>query len=364
MEESQRLELERLLEELETYRGRHTELITVYVPAEASLINTIKQLDTEKSTAVNIKSKNNRKNVVDALERLTRHLRLFKATPPNGLALFCGNVSEKEGQPDIKIWSYEPPIAIRVKMYRCDQTFVLDPLKEILEVKEVYGLVVMDRREATLGVLEGKSIRVLKKLTSGVPGKMRAGGQSAQRFERLTEGMAVAFYRRITELMKDQFFDMPKLKGLLVGGPGATKETMLKEGQLVTALKQKIIAVKDISYTDEFGLKILVEACQDILAKEEITKEKDEMNKFFTLLATKPDKIAYGVAEVKRALELGAVERLFLSKKLKKEDMTEFEKMAASKSSEIILISTETDEGAQFYNLGGVGAILRYSIGQ
>jgi peptide chain release factor subunit 1 len=362
MEEKERLKLEELLEELEGYRGRHTELITVYVPTGYSLNNIAKQLETEKSTAVNIKSKSTRKNVLDALERLTRHLKLYKNTPKNGLALFSGNVSDKEGQPDIKIWAVEPPMPINVKMYRCDQTFVLDPLKEFLQVQEVYGLVVMDRREATLGVLEGKSIRVLKKMTSGVPGKMRAGGQSSQRFERLTEGMALEFYRRVTDAMKTQFFDMPKLKGILIGGPGPTKEEMLKEGQLTTALRQKVLGVKDIGYTDEFGLNLLVEASQDILAKQEITHEKEVMKKFFTMLAKEPEKISYGENEVKKALDMGAVQTLFLSKKLNKKKIIEFEKMAVDISANVEFISTDTDEGNQFNNLGGVGAILRYQI--
>ena len=500
MEEPEKLKLERLIEELESYRGRHTELITVYVPAEYSMNLIINQLDTEKSTAVNIKSKNTRKSVLDALERITRQLRLYKGTPKNGLAVFSGNISKTEGSEDIKVWTYEPPVPIKIKMYRCDQTFVLDPLKELLEVAEVYGLVVMDRREATLGVLEGKSIRILKRMTSGVPGKHRAGGQclspetlimkdngeiieikeshnpislrsfdfsknsfcsskikdkwltqkkglkittdktsiissydhlffvknndkiiekialdlktgefllmeshnkliptkivdirildklmkmidisvenrnfiangiivhnSAQRFERLTEGMAVEFYRRVANAMKNQFFDMEKLKGILIGGPGPTKESMLKEGQIVTALKNKILAVKDIGYTDEFGLNVLVETSQDILAKEGITKEKAEMKQFFTSLAKEPEKTAYGEEEVKRILKLGAVQKLFLSKKLDRKKMMELEQMAIDISAEVVLISVETDEGKQFYNLGGIGAILRYAVGE
>lgn len=364
MEEPEKLKLEILLEELEGYRGRHTELITVYVPADYNLNIAIKQLETEKSTAVNIKSKNTRKSVLDALERITRQLRLYKETPKNGLAVFAGNISKTEGQEDIRVWSYEPPVPIKVKLYRCDQTFVLDPLKELLEISEVFGLVVMDRKEATLGVLEGKNVRVLKRMTSGVPGKHRAGGQSAQRFERLTEGMAVEFYRRVTEAMHQQFFSMPKLKGIIVGGPGPTKESMIEEGQLMTALKNKILAVKDVGYTDEFGLKQLIEAAQDILIKEEITKEKEAMKKFFTHLAIKPDKVAYGEAEVNRALDLGAVDTLYLSKKLQKDQRFALEEKAIGISAEVILISDETDEGKQFLNLGGMGAILRYAIGE
>ena len=41
MEETQKFELEAILEELEGYRGRHTELITVYIPAGATMTSRI-----------------------------------------------------------------------------------------------------------------------------------------------------------------------------------------------------------------------------------------------------------------------------------------------------------------------------------
>ncbi|MEK6848766.1 MAG: peptide chain release factor 1, partial [Nanoarchaeota archaeon] len=124
---------------LEKIRGRHTELITVYVPAGFSLNSVAKQLEAEKSTASNIKSKNTRKAVLDSLERITRELKLHKETAENGMAIFCGNVSETEGQEDIQLWVIEPPYPSRIRMYRCDQTFVVEPLKEMLKAKEVYG---------------------------------------------------------------------------------------------------------------------------------------------------------------------------------------------------------------------------------
>jgi len=362
MEEEQSMNLERLIDELESYRGRHTELITVYIPADAALLNTAKQIEQEKSTAVNIKSKNTRKNVLDALERISRHLKLFKGTPKNGLAIFCGNISEQEGQPDIKIWSLEPPSPINVKMYRCDQTFVIEPLKEMLEATDVYGLVVIDRKEATLGMLEGKVIRKLKHMTSGVPGKMRAGGQSSVRFERNTEIMAVEFYRKVGESMKELFFHVKNLKGILIGGPGQTKNVFIDQGQLITALKNKIAAVKDVGDTGETGLHELVEAAQETLAQEAITKEKELLKTFFTMLATKPEKIAYGETEVRKVLTLGAAEKLYLSKDLDRVKIDELRRMADDTSAETVFISTDTNEGKQFKNLGGMGAILRYQI--
>src|SRR3989344_1261357 len=109
MDEEQKANLSRTLKELESHRGRHTELVTVYVPAGYNLNMVSKQLEAEKSTAQNIKSSVTKNNVVDALERLSRHLKLYKQTPKNGLALFCGNISETEGQQYIEIWAIEPP---------------------------------------------------------------------------------------------------------------------------------------------------------------------------------------------------------------------------------------------------------------
>jgi len=125
----------------------------------------------EKSTAANIKSKTTRSNVTDALERIIRELKTHKQTPPNGLALFSGNVSEKQGSQNIELWTFEPPKPLNIRLYRCDQTFVIESLKQMLEVEELYGLLVIDRQTATIGLLEGKRIKTLQKFTSGVPGK-------------------------------------------------------------------------------------------------------------------------------------------------------------------------------------------------
>lgn len=172
-----RRELKRFIKELAKIRGRHTELVSVYVPAGYDIIKIIQHLQEEQGTAKNIKDAKTRGNVIDSLERCIRHLRLFKQTPLNGLAIFAGNVAAQEGKSDIQVWSIEPPEPLSVRLYRCDQTFVIDLLRDMMESTEVYGLIVMDRREATLGFLRGTLIQKATHLTSGVPGKIKAGGQ-------------------------------------------------------------------------------------------------------------------------------------------------------------------------------------------
>ena len=133
---------------------------------------------------------------------------------------------------------------------------------------------------------------------------------------------------------------------------------------LATELREKILAVKDLSYTEEFGLQELVERSKDVLANEEVMGEKKIMNQFLTLLAKTPGKAGYGEKEVYTKLELGAVDILLLSESLNDETIDKFELKAKELGSEVRIISVETREGVQLRDLGKVAAIYRYDVGE
>jgi len=251
---------------------------------------------------------------------------------------------------------------LKSRLYRCDKEFVLDDLREMLEVSEVFGLLVLDRKEATIGLLEGKRIASLQKMTSGVPSKVRAGGQSSQRFHRITENLTKKFYKRIAEEMKNIFLNMPKLKGIIVGGPIPTKDEFLDGEYLITNLREKVIGKIDIGDASESGLQELVIKSQDLLINHERVLEKKEIENFFINLGENREKTFLGESETKRALEAGAVDILFISEKIPKSLTKELIGIANNMGSEVKIISTEITEGEQFYNMGGIGAILRFKI--
>jgi peptide chain release factor subunit 1 len=358
--ETERFHLKKTIKELEQYRGRHTELVSVYVPQGYELVKVIQHLAEEQGTASNIKSTSTRKNVIDALEKMMQHLKLFKRTPENGMAVFSGNVAEREGQSDVRVWSIEPPVPLKTRIYRCDKQFVLDILQDMLDTKEVYGLVVIDRRDATIALLKGKSIIPLVKTHSEVPGKFKAGGQSAMRFSRQREGAAKEHYRKVAEYMKDQLFHLEGLKGIIVGGPGPTKHDFIEEGEITNELKKKIIAIKDLSYTDEFGLQELLEKSEDVLANEEVMEEKKLVNRFLDYLAKNQKMVTYGEKEVMKHLQMGAVDTVLISEEMGDEKILQFEEEAKKMGTTLKIISTETREGAQLRDLGKVAALLRY----
>lgn len=173
----EKYKLKKLVNKLEKIKGRHTELVSVYVPSGQNLDSVKNQIASEAETASNIKSKTVRKNVQTALEKMVAELKKYKKTPENGMVLFSGNVSSEEGKNDFQLWAIHPPEKLNVRLYRCDSEFVLEPLKEMLEAKYAYGLLVLDHRNASVALLKGTNIITLQEMSSYVMGKFKAGGQ-------------------------------------------------------------------------------------------------------------------------------------------------------------------------------------------
>jgi peptide chain release factor subunit 1 len=358
----ERFKIKKMLSDLGKHRARHTELISVYIPAGYDASKVKQQLSNEAGTARNIKSSGTRKNVQDALEKMIRALLLYKRTPPNGLALFAGNVAEREGQSDIRIWEIEPPTPLKTKVYRCDQTFFLEPLKEFISIREVYGLIVIDKQEANIALLKGKAIIIVKNFDSVVPGKTRAGGQSAARFSRVRDGMLKDFFKKVGDTVNKTFLGNKDVKGIIIGGPGPNKEQFFKGNFILTPIKEKVLGLIDTGYTGQQGLEEIVARGEDLLAQEEITKEKAIINRLFDFLAKKPSFVAYGEDEVRKALDIGAVKTLMISEDFDETKIEELSEKCEEFKGEWVVVSTDTKEGVMLKNLSGIAAILRYPL--
>lgn len=360
---NEKLKLRKLIKQLKSYRGRHTEFVTVYIPPGTEMSKIINQLQDEQGTATNIKDKNTSKAVITALERMIRTLKTFDKTPKNGLAIFSGNISDKENVANFQIFSIIPPEPINLKLYRCDQRFITQALEEIDSNETVYAIVAIDKSEATVGLLIGSSIKVIKNMNSTVPGKFKTGGQSAQRFERIRAGAAVEFYKRVADVLVKEFTFMKELKGIIVGGPGTTKNNFVDGNYINEEIKKKIIGIKDITYTSAFGLKELVDKSEDILANDEIMTERKVLKEFFETLAKKSNMVTYGLNRTKEALNMGAVNKLILIDDLiENDDLEEITKLCEDSKTELILVTDKTPEGTQYKGLTGIGGILRFPI--
>lgn len=392
------------MEEIQNYRGRGTELISVYVPGNKQISDVMAYLRNEQSQASNIKSKTTMKNVQSAIDSIAARLKTYKAPPENGVVIFCGEVPRAGDQTKMVQYVINPPEPITAFLYRCDSTFFTEPLQSMLLDKKCYGLLTIDRSEATIGLLIGSRIQVLKHFDSLVPSKHHQGGQSSVRFERLIEIAAHEFFKKVADNANELFLNRPEIQGILIGGPGATKEYFVKEEYLHHELRKIIMTpLVDTGYTDESGLRELVQNSQNIIQDMQLTEEKKYMQRFFAeLRKTDGGLSCYGENEVRYALSMGAVDMLLLSDTLKKrriavqcpnghlhemtvdnadqrflcpdcgqsanvvkdEDLIDnLYDLADSFNTRLQLISGDSEEGDMLLRaFGGIAALLRYKL--
>ncbi len=397
-------EFRRVIEELNEYEGSGTQLVTIYVPPDRRISDVTQHVTQEHSEASNIKSKDTRKNVQDALSSIKSRLQYYDTPPENGMVLFSGAVDSGGGQTEMITRVLEsPPQPVESFRYHCDSDFFTEPLEEMLADNGLYGLIVLDRREANVGWLRGKRVEPVKSATSLVPGKQRKGGQSAQRFARLRLEAIDNFYQEIAGMANDLFVpERHDLDGVLVGGPSPTKDEFLDGDYLHHELQDQVLGKFDVSYTDESGLYDLVDHAEEALADAEVMKDKNQMEDFFKQLH-EGDLATYGFDQTRRNLMMGSVERLLLSEDLRQDviaydcgDTEEYElverggeapdyecddgtsaeiadredaidhliNIAEQRGTETKFISTDFEKGEQLYDaFGGIAGILRYSTG-
>ena len=399
----------KLISELSNKEGRGTELVSLYIPPKKPIHEAIANLREEWGTAGNIKSDTTRNHVQDALTKAMQRLKLYRTAPDTGLVVFSGALpTNGPGSEVVNVWEIIPPKPVTQYLYQCDDHFHVEWLKDMLREEKVYGILVIDSSEVGMGILSGDRLEVVDVLTSGISGKTRKGGQSARRYERGREMELTYYFNRVGEHATRVFIDNNKVTGLLVGGPGPTKDEFLKGGYLHYELQKKIIAVLDLGYSGREGVRELVDKGADVLKDVRLVEEKRLVQKFLAEVNKQMGLAVYGLPRVMDALQKASAEVVLVSEDLdmvridaacrkcetvksdtvaaakkiqQRQEMTStpctkcgstdydvmekdlvdvLEELAFQVGSKVEVISSGTEEGSMFKSFGGVGAILRY----
>lgn len=410
---ARRLRLKLALEDLREMKGFGTELVTLIIPPDRQVSDARSMLQNEHGQAANIKSKGTRKNVQGAIESALSTLSRFKTPGEHGLAIFVGSIIVGNNKSRmVNIVVDDPPQALISFRYRCDSRFELTQLEEMLIDKKSYALFVIDRSEAAYGIATGKRIHVQEHLVSNIMGKHRQGGQSAQRFERLIEEAAHNFFKRATEHACSYWLpNLENIQAVIIGGPGATKDYVVKNEYFHHEITKKIAKTTfDVGYSNESGVRELVENAGQLMDQIDLDAERQIMNRFLEELVRAHPKATYGQVMINNALTQGAVDTLLISEGLRgnmvklackkcghgKDDSWEvrlgnqdevpacpaceaggdaiqersshsiidsLSQMAQESNSQVVYISVDTEEGSQLMQgFGGLAAILRYPM--
>lgn len=137
-------------------------------------------------------------------------------------------------------------------------------------------------------------------------------------------------------------------------------------------LAERIADVKSVNSTGKAGI---YEALRSgILAKTlkraRMVEEALAVEEVLRRLGTGRGDVAYGLSEVERASSIGAVEEMLVTDELiresPEEELSRLERLmynVESRGGRVRVISVEHEAGAKLKSLGGVAALLRFSIG-
>ena len=407
--------IRKTLDELSQKSGRGTELITVYIPKGKQLHEIIGSLQQEQGTADNIKSDLTRTHVVDSLGKVVQRLKLYKKTPAKGLVMFCGALPPDGGGPlgseVVRVWEIEPPKDLNQYLYRCDDHFHVDILKDMLKDDNLIGFLAIDAKDAGWGLLHGNKVEFLTQTGSGVAGKHRQGGQSAKRFQKLREMELSYYYNRVATTTREYFLDIYKIKGLIISGPGPTKEDFINGGYLEYRLQNMIISTIDASYSGAEGVREAFVKSSDILSNFRMVEEKQLVDSLIRAINSHSGLGTYGMKEIIGLLKNNVVKTVIITDDTnmyrvvgvckrcsdirediletpqvipKKTELTSnpcpecnsmeveaseqdvvdyLELLAAKTGTKLEVISGKAEHGLQLASLGKVGALLRYNPG-
>ena len=297
-------------------------LITLYVPSDTPILEVTRFLKEELTRSGKVQDADSRKQVQTSISSILSYLKNYNELPENGLAFFCQD-SEKPGS-DHRCTILEPPEPLAIYLYRCSAKFELEPLKQMLETKKVYGLLVLDLSEARWGFLRGERIKTAGKSISSIHEKQRKGGQSSARFQRLRKVAVNEFFTRVGNLASETFLAEKdfflKFGGVLIGGPGMTKEDFFAGHFLHHEIQKRVIGLFDVEKTGEGGLSELAGTAKYVIVREDIASEKELLQRFREEL-TKGDGLAASDEEsIRKNLATGSVGTLLLSAGLRKSE--------------------------------------------
>lgn len=214
-------------------------------------------------------------------------------------------------------------------------------------------IVVLEDDTATLGLMRQFGIEYYGPIKGSVSGK-RIVDKNRQK-------NIIQFYEKVIESITK--FDY--IQNIIIAGPGFVKN------DFYDYLKEKHKDLAEISIIEPTGsggrvgiTEVLKKGTvEKLTAENRVAVEMGAVNRLLEQIGKNSSKIAYGLTEVKNAINMGAVEMLLiLDVMVAAENMGDLMDMVENMKGEVMVISSEHEGGKQLESLGGMAAILRYQI--
>jgi peptide chain release factor subunit 1 len=292
-------------------QGKGREFVSIYIPFETSIDQSVAFLK-KNSEKINVGSERLNDRFQATLKGTIQYLKQQQKTPENGLAVFAGTRVAEGEKEALTVETIIPSEPLTAYQFRVDDHFHLDPLREMLRNQKIVGILTLDAKEASFGVLTGERLEVVESISSGVPGKTGKGGQSQRRYERERDMELTAFFHRVAEHAVKDFLEK-QVNVLLAGGPGQTKNDFLKSDFLHYELSNMLLNTVDTQSVGEAGIREVICKSEELLKKMCGPEERKIMQRLFSELRKPGGLATYGLDSVIDALNQAAVQVIIVA---------------------------------------------------
>ncbi|HWQ48944.1 MAG TPA: mRNA surveillance protein pelota [Methanosarcina sp.] len=179
-------------------------------------------------------------------------------------------------------------------------------------------------------------------------------------------GLRNEFFREVVEQLRHA---VPEEASIVVAGPGFTKEDFIKYFQETEPAMASKALIEDTSMIGMSGFQEVLRrgAVDRIMQESRIARESALMEDLIREISM-DGKAAYGFADVKNALNYGAVETLLIADETLREGREKGENidkllMEVEKAQgKVVVFSTDFEPGEKLHKLGGIAALLRFKV--
>ena len=226
----------------------------------------------------------------------------------------------------------------------------LKRLDEAIKEKSEILITTIDREEATFALLKPNGYIILSSIKGEVEKKA---------FKTNTTD----FYGDINKILED-YTERYKINKIVIASASFWQTNISKK--LSEIVKKKAVFINSSGNVDEI---LKSNEIKTILKEDRTSTEYSLVEKLLEEIA-KNGKATYGIEYIKKANEMGAIDKLLITDKhirIKKEEnkfneIDELMQNIENMRGEIYIISSEHEAGKKLEGLGGMGALLRFKI--
>ena len=294
--------LRKLIACLSDKKALSKDFVSLYIPKQAPLDEVVANL---KKTPDNV-AKDSLPNV---LKNIIQYLKQLKEIPENGVAIFAGIYGHpQDSESEYELEEVVPAEPIVAYLFEVDDHFHLEPLRDMLRNQKLLGLIAMDSKEASFGLLNGERLEIIETITSGIHGKSGKGGSSQRRYERERDMSITGYFHRVADHAAKAFLENHTVTALVIGGPGTTKADFSKGNYLHYELQNALLSIVDTQSAGKEAIKEVLDKSAEERQNMCAPEERSIMQRLLTSIGKQDGLAIYGLDSVLNALKSGEAE--------------------------------------------------------